>query len=757
MDVRGCINLWSPLCSGSHPPPTHANGTHVLSRRPGSMAFPPGLCHKLRTQPNTGGASCSKTTRVQNYGKLLLLPFGKTGRDEELKNEGFKDGDSDWEVDLLDEIYPFGFGTPRRLGSEESTYANVHEEHNNHTDWAKRARRRAVRLLEERYPGIAEQKSFTQRKSRKGSSKRGRSVNSLNGNIPVGKAEVHLAERMTKSLVKRKETVTNVDGISFQAKAAGDVNVVRLQVQLRSERESRMDREFRREQQDYNRRLVEAGDAQEVLAIIGNAIEAFYLRGLPSILSPVNAATALHRIARHMENSNMQISDRLAFARKSELAELVRLAVEVLPSCSAQGLSNIAWALAKVGGRSLYWLEMDRIAEVAKLRMNEFNAQNIANMAGAYASMKHSVPSLFFELACHAARIAEDFSHQELAQFLWAFASMCQPAHPLLDALDCVCHGLVRKKEEIDIIKTRKCREGNGFTGKEIGSSGFGSIIRVKLEQTCSMESGNGLNSSTIGVQDRSGTLSTEQKNISGEHRVGSRQGKVSGKMEAALQRALFVTSNVEEVRATSNPFMNATLGQLANIAWSYAVFNELSRPSFVHVWQTLMSIRPSVDDATRSDHSGAFVRYMSQVYQTNLSLQLEYPHLGLTLGGSLAKLVADTWDRQKSDGITSSINQKEVERLLITTGHNWVAESTVAEYSLDVALVERRLGIEIDGPTHFTRNTGDALGHTTLKRRLLAKAGWTILSIAYQEWEELDGEAEQVKFLKNLLRDYLR
>ncbi|KAK9167586.1 hypothetical protein Scep_002777 [Stephania cephalantha] len=126
---------------------------------------------------------------------------------------------------------------------------------------------------------------------------------------------------------------------------------------------------------------------------------------------------------------------RLAFARQREMSMRVGMAMAALPECSAQGISNIAWALSKIGGELFYLSEMDRVAQVAVGKVRDFNSQNVANVAGAFASMLHYAPNLFEELSERASNVIHTFREQELAQFLWAYASLHAPADSLLDAL----------------------------------------------------------------------------------------------------------------------------------------------------------------------------------------------------------------------------------------------------------------------------------------------------------------------------------
>nr|GEZ68686.1 hypothetical protein [Tanacetum cinerariifolium] len=78
---------------------------------------------------------------------------------------------------------------------------------------------------------------------------------------------------------------------------------------------------------------------------------------------------------------------------------LVAMAMTALPELSAQGISNIAWALSKIRGEFLYLPEMDRVADVGLTKVVDFDSKNIANVALAFASMKHSAPRLFTELS----------------------------------------------------------------------------------------------------------------------------------------------------------------------------------------------------------------------------------------------------------------------------------------------------------------------------------------------------------------------
>lgn len=637
---------------------------------------------------------------LHSLASLQTEQAASTERKEGVINEGEKeehdaaqdyDDDDDWEAELLDELDPLLClrpGTLRRARRQRHFGKTVAAPNSGDAsaaaDWAEQARQRALLALEARNPTAAsllKKKIEPQSDVKKNKKKKEKKKPAKNGSAGLLAIQTRLSSKRVEKSVRMADD-DDIDGLLIDSRSdlgTWQLNENRGKLIFSPEVAKNKEQVIEREKV-FNRRLVEAKDAQEVLEVVGNAEERIRLLGFPSLLTPLNAATALHRIAKHMETSGTPKSDRLAFARKKYMAELVARAMEVLSGCSAQGLSNIAWALSKVGGSSLYFSEMDRIAEVALAKISEFNAQNVANTLGAYASMQHAVPSLFASLSDHVCDIVESFNSQELAQVLWAHAELSQPADPLLDVLDSVFL-LLEKTPLLSVVSPDSCAadtdDVNTFSLKDSSSRTFADI----------------------------------------------------------------------------KPYGNASAEHLANLAWSYAVLNQIDRPSFKYFWQMLDSVTFRNAGDSSESKSALSTWHLSQVHQVNLCLQYEYPQSGLILRTWLKDLAAEAWEKHKSYTWSTSTYQKDVKWLLVSMGENWVAEYTAADYSLDLALVEEKTAIEFDGPSHFIRNTGLPLGHTILKRRLLTGSGWRVLSIPYEEWEELNGEAEQMRYLKELLK----
>lgn len=540
-------------------------------------------------------------------------------------------------------------------------------------DWCGRAREVALQQIEARGVTVSMKDLVVVKKKKKKpvekKEKKAKKVKNEDDDFSYGSEEdIDLAESEDPNDVNRlKETLSTMAGGRFiEMKEKRMEQFVNRLSQFSGPSDHR-------KEVNLNKDIIEAQTAEEVLEVAAEMIMAVGKGLSPSPLSPLNIATALHRIARNMENVSMTETRRLAFARNREMCMLVGIALTALPECSAQGISNIAWALSKIGGDILYSSEMDRIAEVALSKVGEFNSQNVANVAGAFASMRHSVPDLFAELSRRAADVILTFKEQELAQVLWAFASLYEPSDAIFDALDSALeNGL-----SFELSMTAASPKDN--ENYEVVSWGI----------------------------------------------------------------------NAMDGLSGSSPIMTFTRDQLGNIAWSYAVLGQLDRSSFTHLWRTLDRCKGQrLSELYRED-----VMFASQVHLVNQCLKIEFPHLELSLSSELEKKVIKAGTTKRFNQKTTSSFQKEVARLLVGTGLDWIKENVVDGYTVDAVLTDKKVALEIDGPTHFARNTGTPLGHTILKRRYVTAAGWKVISVPFLEWEELQGAFEQTEYLRELLK----
>ena len=126
-------------------------------------------------------------------------------------------------------------------------------------------------------------------------------------------------------------------------------------------------------------------------------------------------------------------------SHREEMQQLLRRTVELVDSCEARNLSNVAHGLAKcmlVGLDDNICELFTAVAEAAvRCGLGSFNPQDLANTAWAFATAGHHAPALLDAITAAAAPRLRDFNSQGLANMAWAFAKAGHHAPALLDAI----------------------------------------------------------------------------------------------------------------------------------------------------------------------------------------------------------------------------------------------------------------------------------------------------------------------------------
>ncbi|GAQ78071.1 hypothetical protein KFL_000070400 [Klebsormidium nitens] len=530
-------------------------------------------------------------------------------------------------------------------------------------------------------------------------------------------------------------------------------------------------------------------------------------------LSSVNIAMAVHRVGRFAFREGLSRKDKMSLLRQAPVQRLLRMAYEVLGRCDPQGVANMAWGLSRLAGAGLLPSDyLDEVAKQAIRRLRKARPQHLANLAGAFASLNHAAPLLMDGVLVHAcARGVAAFRPQEVAQIVWSCAVLNHSPTKFLDEIDAwvaeqtakfeaeklesqqttgALRGSLPWREYEDepsstnpetldssskSLETGEIENGSGREDKpsflearaSVSQGASDSSQSEKLrtsDETVSTSSGkSALHALSAQVDELAGkvnelaaslrpsdgpTLASESgsgafDSLSGQSESGSGASESeSGASEASTSARPSFTQFFG--LGAGNPFAEYGALHVANLAWAYAVLGETRRPAFARIWEEVERKRSVAFDE----------KMMSQLWQVHLTLKLEEQDLNLDLEPALLKQKAEqVWNAEKDGEKTVSTYQLELERALSDMGKQFSAEYTDAEYSIDVAIPAERIAFEVDGPSHFARNTGTPLGATLLKRRHLAASGWTVLPINFNYWDTLKGEKEQQGYLKQLLR----
>lgn len=114
------------------------------------------------------------------------------------------------------------------------------------------------------------------------------------------------------------------------------------------------------------------------------------------------------------------------------------------------------------------------------------------------------------------------------------------------------------------------------------------------------------------------------------------------------------------------------------------------------------------------------------------------------------AACLAWTKEAQNLDSKQDSSYVKQVKDVALGLGFDVVCEDSSSGYAVDVALPAVKVAIEVDGPSHRSRNTGQALGPTAMKQRHVRAAGWQLLTIMHSDWDLLQSRQQMQHFLQN-------
>ena len=187
-------------------------------------------------------------------------------------------------------------------------------------------------------------------------------------------------------------------------------------------------------------------------------------------------------------------------------------------------------------------------------------------------------------------------------------------------------------------------------------------------------------------------------------------------------------------------PSMNAQ--DVANIIWGMVTLGWQAVLEVAVVFQQLLK------DLLARGVSGPVqlsTATLSQLLQAHLASQ--YLGLGLMVLPASMLQIAVQARTEAARRVTVSNSQREVGESLRRLGISHQLEYTTADglFSIDLAITDRRIALEFDGPSHFTTNTLEPLGHTRLRDRLLSAMGWRVVSIPFFDWDRLHNRPEQM------------
>ncbi|KAL3145323.1 hypothetical protein ABBQ38_001583 [Trebouxia sp. C0009 RCD-2024] len=187
---------------------------------------------------------------------------------------------------------------------------------------------------------------------------------------------------------------------------------------------------------------------------------------------------------------------------------------------------------------------------------------------------------------------------------------------------------------------------------------------------------------------------------------------------------------------------------QLAACAWALSVLQQQAHPLF-HLVSTQLLQR----------HKAEFIKYtLMQLHQVSLEAKASGMQLESQDRQGLLHTASSVWHAEATSKRNKqrSYYAKDIVDTVIGLGIQYKEEDTASGYAVDVGLPRLKIAIEADGPSHRSRNTRQLLGSTVMKQRHVRHAGWQLLTVAHDDWDELRGRQQKLAFLQTRI-DLLR
>lgn len=531
-----------------------------------------------------------------------------------------------------------------------------------------------------------------------------------------------------------------------------------------------------------------------------------------SITAEITRASSPHRLlAVHQEHAKAfnDIHLSACWSRVSKLAKqhqqddaqlLTRLREQSLAmireGClSSRALSNIAHALAV---RSPLppepWGEMwDAIARSATRRVDDFNEQEMCNLAWAFSSAQRaSSPAgrdLFNAVSEAGSRRAARFTPLDLSLLAWAFARAQQPAPHLFDALEEVAIRSATKFTPLHLFNLTWAYSTLGHPAPRL----YGALAHAGAVMAADFEPHQA--ALTAWAYANAGHPAPELFDALAERQLPNKATADYDSLAiwvwayATAQHPspkLFAAVAEIVVETTSCQIRDGKLAMapvdVANVAWAYAVTDEAAPPALFDslAQQALARLdrfetRPLAKLAwacaaveyspSEAFASGLAERFESmsweidrdreelrQLHQWQLwfveqqraapfsphlsALCLDSFVLGASEHGTLIPggTRVTRFQRQVTDGLAALGLRPEPEVV------------TSSGYTLD-ALVHwkgERVGVEADGPHHFRARTHVPTASTQLKRRQVRALGEMLCPIPWWEWNACGSDVQQ-------------
>ncbi|KAG1679152.1 hypothetical protein FOA52_000507 [Chlamydomonas sp. UWO 241] len=349
---------------------------------------------------------------------------------------------------------------------------------------------------------------------------------------------------------------------------------------------------------------------------------------------------------------------------------------------------------------------MDVLLQVAMPQLASFNPQELANTVFALATLGHNDAAFMDALLVAAESKLSSFNSQGLANTLWAVSKLGVDDAAFVGALLVVTESKLRSFNSQELANTVWSLATLGHNDAAF----MGALLVVAEAKLPSFKPQELANTAWA--------LAT------------------LGHKDAAFMHALLVVAE--------SKLPSFTAQNLANSAWALAVL-DVQNATFVVA--LIQRVAASATDFSATE--------LSQLFQ--FMLWLDTWQFAADVLPWLLTTCKQVWIEEIGNTIVSHTQLQVCDAVRQLPGCSGAISEHLTDdglFSIDIAVQlpgGQKLAVEVDGPTHFLRNTPAVLnGATHLRNRLLEARGWCVVSVPVTEW------GRQVAKGKQAVHDYL-
>ena len=465
----------------------------------------------------------------------------------------------------------------------------------------------------------------------------------------------------------------------------------------------------------------------EIMSVPGTDDILEHVRTRAHLYNNVNCATAWHRLAKRARAGRAPRGWRPGKdGRVKDLEDTTR---RLIQDFQVQNLANFVWSCATLNYQprgDLIGLAVDEMEK----KTDEFYPQAITNTLWAFTIMKHPrgpalaetlapvilklLPDMDYELKPIEGYKDGEFSTQTVSNALWAYATMnINPGAELLDRL-----GKFVEKN------------ASNFKAQELSNSAWSFMV-------LNHHPGNEI----LATFEQSLLERMEECTTQALANTSIALAFFGGSKDEGLKKMF------DAVNPTSFRLSEGNTQDISNIIWAMAS---------VGAFETKL-YKAAVRELFRRDLKDFVMEGQRMLYHTRL-MQYDYDPTRKVVDVVFPDWVEEScrtaWLEQAKETRVSTF-QERVAETIQSLGFDPIVEHVTDDglMSLDICVDKHKLAVECDGPSHFYSNLTETVNQKTkLRDAMLAKRGWTVVSVPYHEWHTHWAMNTNKEYMKGLL-----